>query len=67
LISSLVLKNYLYFVYGLIINQFVAIIWSLKNYKYKKFRFSMDISKGHKNMEQLIMVSGALSYIMFNK
>ncbi|WP_024834248.1 oligosaccharide flippase family protein [Ruminiclostridium josui] len=66
LISSLVLKNYLYFVYGLIINQFVAIIWSLKTINIKKFRFSMDISKRAYKYGAINMVSGALSYIMFN-
>lgn len=66
LISSLVLKNYYYFVYGIIINQIVAIIWSLKTIKIKKFRFSMETSKIAYKYGAINMVSGVLSYIMFN-
>ncbi len=66
LISSLVFKNYLYFVYGMIINQVVVIIWSLKTIKIKKFRFSMETSKLAYKYGAINMVSGVLSYIMFN-
>ncbi|ACL76167.1 lipopolysaccharide biosynthesis protein [Ruminiclostridium cellulolyticum] len=66
LVSSLVLKNYYYFVYGIILNQLVVIIWSLKTIKIKKFRFSMKTSKLAYKYGAINMVSGVLSYIMFS-
>ncbi len=66
LIASLVLKNYYYFVYGIIINQFIVIIWSLKTINIKKLRFSMKISKLAYKYGAINMVSGVLSYIMFS-
>ncbi len=66
LIASLVLKNYYYFLYGIIINQIVVIIWSLKAINIKKFRFSMKTSKLAYKYGAINMVSGVLSYIMFS-
>ncbi|HEX2925584.1 MAG TPA: oligosaccharide flippase family protein [Ruminiclostridium sp.] len=66
IISSVIMKNYIYFVVGIIVNQFIVVIWSISTIKFKKIRFSIKTSKIIYKYGGINTVSSVLCYIMFS-